>query len=120
MPDYTCLVTPIFRAYEYYLHRILGDFMGLDTEKSTGANQFSYFSKNAVGKYECNSPEKQKLSEDQLGYLNTLYTTYNSVRHPYSHWSASDIDTAVITDMSTARQILSDGLRLVDQYYTFF
>ena len=120
MPDYTCLVTPIFRAYEYYLHRILGDFMGLDTENATGGNKFSYFSKNDVGKYECTPQEKHKLSKDQLGYLNTLYTTYNSVRHPYSHWSASDIDTAVITDMSTARQILSDGLELVDQYYTFF
>ena len=120
MPDYTCLVTPIFRAYEYYLHRILGDLMGLPTETEKGANQFSYFTQNTVGKYECSSQKKQKLSEDRLGYLNTLYTTYNSVRHPYSHWSASDIDTAVITNMSTARQILSDGLDLVDQYYTLF
>lgn len=120
MPDYTCLVTPIFRAYEYYLHRILGDVMGLDTETDTGKNVFSFFSKNSVGKYECNRHEKSVLTSNQLDYLNTLYTTYNSVRHPYSHWSASDIDTAVITDMEAARQILSDGLNLVDQYYRLF
>jgi len=120
MPDYTCLVTPIFRAYEYYLHRILGDKMGLDTETDKGTNRFSFFSKNNVGLYECNCHEANLLSNQQLNYLNTLYTKYNSVRHPYSHWSVSDIDTAVIIDIDTARGILADGLNLVDQYYTLF
>lgn len=120
MPDYTCLVTPIFRAYEYYLHRILGDVMGLNTETDKGTNNFSYFSKNAVGFYECNNHNANVLSSVQLNYLNALYTKYNSVRHPYSHWSASDTDTAVITDINTARSILDEGLSLVDQYYTLF
>lgn len=120
MPDYTCLVTPIFRAYEYYLHRILGDVMQLDTETDKGTNNFAFFLKNAVGLYECNSKNSNLLSLPQLNYLNSLYTQYNSVRHPYSHWSASDIDTAVITDIDTARQLLLDGLNLIDQYYTLF
>lgn len=120
MPDYTCLVTPIFRAYEYYLHRILGDVMGLDTETERGTNNFSFFSKNTIGLYECNNPRKSLLSNQQLNYLNVLYTKYNSVRHPYSHWSASDIDTAVITSIDVARDLLTDGLRIVDQYYTLF
>lgn len=120
MPDYTCLVTPIFRAYEYYLHRILGDKMGLDTETDKGTNRFAFFSKSSVGLYECNCREANLLSLQQLNYLNTLYTKYNSVRHPYSHWSVSDIDTAVITEIDTARGILTDGLNLSDQYYTLF
>ncbi|WP_276836579.1 viroplasmin family protein [Megasphaera stantonii] len=120
MPDYTCLVTPIFRAYEYYLHRILGDLMGLDTETNTGKNYFSFFSKNSDGLYECNNRSKNLLSPQQLRYLNRLYTQYNSVRHPYSHWSASDIDTAVITDIATARVLLKDGLAIIDQYYILF
>ena len=120
MPDYTCLVTPIFRAYEYYLHRILGDVMGLDTETDKGTNNFAFFSKNAVGLYECNSHKKGLLSAQQLDYLNKLYTKYNSVRHPYSHWSASDVDVAVITNIDSARNLLSDGLELVDQYYLLF
>ncbi|OUO75544.1 hypothetical protein B5F53_18225 [Blautia sp. An249] len=120
MPDYTCLVTPIFRAYEYYLHRILGDIMGLDTETDKGTNNFSFFSKNSVGLYECNNRRKNLLSQQQLDYLNNLYTQYNSVRHPYSHWSASDVDTAVITDIATARDLLNDGLVLIDQYYSLF
>lgn len=120
MPDYTCLVTPIFRAYEYYLHRILGDTMQLDTETDNGKNNFAFFSKNAAGFYECNNKNKNLLSPPQLNYLNLLYTKYNGVRHPYSHWSANDVETAVIMDIATARQILLDGLNLIDKYYTLF
>lgn len=120
MPDYTCLVTPVFRAYEFYLHRILGDVMGLDTETDKGANNFAYFSQNSIGLYECSSKEVRKLNGKQLDYLNRLYTQYNHVRHPYSHWSASDRDTAVITDCSEAIGIIMDGLKVIDQYYTLF
>ena len=120
MPDYTCLVTPIFRAYEFFLHRILGDVMELETENDKGNNKFSYFSKNDVGKYVCNSRAVVKLNAKQSDYLNRLYTQYNSVRHPYSHWSASDLDTAVITDCESARAIIMDGLELGDEYYTLF
>ena len=120
MPDYTCLVTPIFRAYEYYLHRILGDMMGLETEKENGTNNFSFFSKNNAGLYECNSRSRNALSPQQLNYLNNLYTKYNSVRHRYSHWSASDVDTAVITSIDEARNLLNDGIILVNQYYILF
>lgn len=94
--------------------------MELDTETDKGTNNFSYFSRNINGLYECNSKNADKLTKKQLDYLNKLYTQYNSVRHPYSHWSANDIDTAVITDMATARQIIEDGLELIDKYYTLF
>jgi len=70
--------------------------------------------------YECNSRSRSALSAQQLNYLNNLYTKYNSVRHPYSHWSASDVDTAVITSIDEARNLLNDGIILVNQYYTLF
>ena len=120
MPDYTCLVTPVFRVYEFYLHRILGDIMGLGTETDKGTNNFAYFSQNSDGMYECNSREVRKLNEKQSDYLNRLYTQYNHVRHPYSHWSASDRNTAVITNFSEAIEIIMDGLKVIDQYYTLF
>lgn len=106
MPDYTCLVTPVFRAYEFYLHKILGDKMGLDTARENGTNNFSYFSKTADGRYECNNASKDKLSEKQLDFLNEFYTNYNGVRHQYSHWSADDYDTAMIDNIEKAREYL--------------
>lgn len=120
MPDYTCLVTPIFRAYEFYLHRILGEFMELETERDNGTNNFSYFSKNNAGKYECNHSNVGKLNVRQAEYLNRLYTQYNSVRHPYSHWSASDVEVSVIPDCATARELILEGLVLIDKFYTIF
>lgn len=120
MPDYTCLVTPVFRAYEFFLHRILGDVMELETENDKGNNKFLYFSKNNVGKYECTSRAVNKLNIKQSDYLNRLYTKYNSVRHPYCHWSASDLDTAIIADCESARAIIMDGLELGDEYYMLF
>lgn len=120
MPDYTSLVTPIFRAYEYFLHRILGDKMGLDTCDSKGKNNFSFFDKKTNGRYECNTGNKSVLSNAQLVYLDDLYNAYNKLRHPYSHWSADDYDTAVITSIETAQDYLKEGLTLADKYYTLF
>lgn len=120
MPDYTCLVTPIFRAYEYYLHKILGDEMGLDTARDNGTNNFSYFNKTATGRYECNNVAIDTLSEKQVDFLNEFYTNYNSVRHPYSHWSADDYDTAMIDSIEKARELLKKGLNLINEYYRLF
>lgn len=120
MPDYTCLVTPIFRAYEYYLHKILGDKMELDTARDNGTNNFSYFNKTDDGRYECNNASKNKLSEKQLKFLNEFYTNYNRVRHPYSHWSADDFDTAMIDNLGKARELLEKGLNLINEYYKLF
>lgn len=120
MPDYTCLVTPIFRGYEFCLHRILGDIMGLQTERDNGTNNFAYFDKDSTRKYSCNSPETSKLSLVQKEFLDELYTNYNSVRHPYSHWSATDYDNAVITEIDKAREHLLKGLEIVNRYYKLF
>ena len=57
---------------------------------------FSFFNKNAKNIYECNSSKKSNLNKLQLNYLDKLYNNYNTIRHPYSHWSAQDVDVAVI------------------------
>lgn len=120
MPDYTSLITPIFRAYEYFLHRILGDKLGLNTCDSKGKNNFSFFDKLPSGRYECNSRNISVLTGNQLIYLNDLYNAYNGIRHPYSHWSADDYDTAVITKIEVAQDYLNQGLTLADKYYRLF
>lgn len=120
MPDYTSLITPIFRAYEYFLHRILGDKMGLNTCDKNGKNNFAYFDKNPSGRYECNSKKISVLNGLQQTFLNDLYSDYNGIRHRYSHWSADDYDTAVMPTIDLAREHLIKGLTLVDKYYTLF
>ncbi len=120
MPDYTSLITPIFRAYEYYLHRILGDVMQLNTCNANGSNHFGYFNKDDSGRFVCTSSETTRLTVQQVDYLNDLYNEYHGVRHPYTHWSVDDYDTAVITTIEIAQEYLMKGLELIERYYSLF
>lgn len=121
MPDYTCLVTPIFRVYENYLHNILGGKMGLPTTTTKGNNKFAYFNTDpTTGAYFCTSKNVSILTPDQLDYLNGLYNCYHRVRHPYSHWSSSEVATAVITEISDARDYIEEGLTIANNYYKLF
>lgn len=119
-PDYTELLMPTFRAYEYFLHRILGDVMKLNTSSKDGKNNFGYFKKLPNGQYECNSSNVSNLSTNQNRYLNELYNAYHYVRHEYSHWSADDVDTAVITNIEKAQELLVKGLTIANKYYKLF
>ena len=120
MPDYTFLVTPLFRAMEFYLHRILSDKLGKNTTTSKGRNNFSYFTLDSTtNQYEYNS-SKENLSNNQINYLNELYNRYNRMRHPYAHWSENSMDTQVITDIKTAHDLITEGLHFINKYYIIF
>lgn len=120
MPDYTCLITPLFRAMEFYLHRILSDRLEKNTTTSKGKNNFAYFSfNNSTNSYEYNS-SKGSLNDKQINYLNELYNRYNKMRHPYSHWAENSMDTQVITDIKTAQSLIKEGLKFINEYYIMF
>lgn len=94
--------------------------MGLSTSDANGKNNFGYFNKDSSGRFACNAKQTSVLNSQQQTFLNDLYNAYYSVRHPYSHWSADDYDTAVITSIEVAREYLIKGLTLVDKYYILF
>jgi caulimovirus viroplasmin len=120
MPDYTFLLTPLFRVMEFYLHRILAVKLGKNTTTSRGGNNFSYFSIDAsTNEYYYNS-SKGSLNVNQIKYLDDLYNKYNKIRHPYSHWAENSIDTQVITDIATARELILEGLKFINKYYILF
>lgn len=60
------------------------------------------------------------MTDKQRDLLNDMYNNYNQVRHIYSHWSADDYDTAMIDNLSKAREILENGLILINEYYKLF
>ncbi len=117
MPDYTCLITPVLRVMEYYLHRILGDKLGNNTMTSNGKNYFSYFNREEGSSRYYYTSEKGDATVEQIEFLNDLYNFYNKIRHPYTHWSKDSIDTPVISDMSVARDLILEGLELINKYY---
>ncbi|PLA63373.1 ribonuclease HI [Streptococcus salivarius] len=123
MPDYTHLLHPIFRAMEYYLHRILHDKERKETTRTNSygksSNNFSFFDYNEETRsYVYNS--NSSLNDKELGYLNKLYNKYNQMRHPYSHTPATEIDISLITSISEARNLIIDSLQLFDEYYIIF
>lgn len=123
MPDYTQLLHPTFRAMEYYLHKILSDKEGKITTKTNSSgkqsNNFSFFNfDEANRRYEYNS--NSSLNSKQLDYLNRLYNKYNQIRHPYSHTPAHELDVAVVTTMTDARDLILDCLQLFNEYYIIF
>lgn len=117
MPEYTCLITPIFRVTEFYLHRILHDKLNLETYRQN-KNVFNYFSKEN-NRYYYNA-NRNELNDDQIDLLNDFYNFYCQVRHPYTHWMPDSLDSHVITDINVARELLLEGLQLVDNYYRIF
>lgn len=120
MPDYTCLLGPVFRAMEYYLHRILHDKLGKNTERSNGCNNFSFFDKDSTTlKYNYNSSNRG-LNSSQIDFLNDLYNYYNKIRHPYSHWSQKSMDVQVVTGMNEIRDFINEGLKMVNKYHIIF
>lgn len=119
MPEYTCLVTPLFRAYEYYLHRILSDKMGENTERDNGSNNFSYFNKKD-NRYYYKGSKAQLLEDEQLHYLEELYNKYNRTRHPHSHWNQYSMDSKIIDNLDEAKEILVEGLKFINKYYILF
>lgn len=120
LPDFTFLVTPIFRTMEYYLHKILHDYLKKDTENEKGKNNFHFFSTNDTTKEYYYNSGHVNLNDIQIDYLNRLYNAYNRIRHPYSHWSQDSIDTKVIEDLKTARELIITNLKLINEFYQVF
>lgn len=120
LPDFTFLVTPVFRAMEFYLHRILHDYLGKETETDKGKNNFAFFSIDEITQEYYYNSKAENLSPPQINYLNKLYNEYNKIRHPYSHWSQNIIDTEVIEDLETARELILTNLKLMNEFYQVF
>lgn len=120
LPDYTFLVTPIFRAMEYYLHKILNGYLGQQTEDNRGRNNFGFFELDDVTKDYFYNSRHNELRSSQIDYLNRLYNEYHRLRHPYSHWSQNSIDTSVIEDLNTARELIISNLELMNEFYKNF
>lgn len=120
MPDYTCLVSPIFRILEYSLHLILGRLGNNTTYPKTGTNNFSFFNYNGK-KYVYNRRVKDaKFTVNHLNCLNNIYNYYNKIRHIYSHWSNPSLGSGLITDSSKARVFMDEGYKIIDDFFMLF
>lgn len=124
IPEYTFLLTPIFRSMECYLHKILGEKLELDTERVTTnqkvTNNFGFFCFDDNMKAYVYNADTKHLNDKQIEYLNELYNRYNKNRHPYSHWRKDSVDVSIITDINTAHDLIKENLKFINKYYIIF
>lgn len=113
--DYTYLIFPAFRALEYFLHKTLSK-AGLETANAKGVNTFSFFDKNR----HIQEKHKDKFSDVERDYVESLYEFYRSRRHKYFHWAQDSMDTAIIEDIQTVRTEIKDACEIMDKYYIIY
>ncbi|MCG1009211.1 type II toxin-antitoxin system RnlA family toxin [Salinicoccus sp. ID82-1] len=120
-PDYSFLVYPVFRSFEFIFHRVLNESMEVETEDEKGRNTFSKnFQEDENGYFRCMNKKRKKLSQVQLVYLEDLFNYYSNNRHSYSHWSKDSLDTQMISDINNAKSIIKVGLSKINGYYKNF
>lgn len=119
LPTYSFLVTPVLRGYEYYLHRVLHDKMGLETERNK-ANNFRFFERLPQGEYRCSHRNVELLSDAQEDYLNRLFMAYREDRHPLAHWPLRSKHAVVLTELDLAKEMLERAFLAFNEYYQLF
>ncbi|MDE5051762.1 viroplasmin family protein [Niallia taxi] len=118
-PDYTDLISPVFRALEFYLYEILIN-KGI-INKYDGKHGFNCFDSNDKVVYFLQKGHESKFSSEpnQLTYLNKLYNLYHNVRNVYCHWDKTGM-TETIDSMEDARIKIKDHLQIFNEYYLIF
>ncbi|MGE7753357.1 viroplasmin family protein [Lysinibacillus fusiformis] len=118
-PDYTDLITPVFRALEYYLYDILINVGIID--KYDGKHGFNCFDTEDKITYFLQKGH-QKVFEskpEQLTYVNHLYNLYHNYRNVYSHWDKTGM-TSTIDSLHDARIKIKEHLKDFNEYYIIF
>lgn len=113
--DYTYLIFPAFRALESFLHKTLNK-AGLETVNAKGVNNFGFFDKER----HIQEIHKDKFSDVERDYVESLYEFYRSRRHKYFHWAQDSMDTAIIEDIQTVRTEIKDACKIMDKYYIIY
>lgn len=119
-PDYTDLLSPVFRALEYYLYDILIN-AGI-INKYDGKHGFNCFDSTdgKVTYFLQKGHQKAFIDKpEQLTYVNKLYNNYNNYRNIYSHWDKTGM-TVTIDSLPKARSLITSHLNDFNEYYIIF
>lgn len=113
-PDYSCLVFPAYRTYEGFIKKIFKK-NGLDCKGHDGFKEYFYTKDGSIimAQHYADS-----LSSDVAELLRKLYVFYNKNRHPYSHASGDDLQTAIITSRDVAYDKFMEVINYIKKGYT--
>jgi len=118
-PDYTDLLTPVFRALEYYLYEILID-KGI-IKRYDGRHGFNCFDSHDKVTYYLQQGHQSKFDDkpERLTYVNNLYNLYHKYRNVYMHWDKTGLTESIDT-LQDAKTKIKEHLNDFNNYYVIF
>lgn len=116
MPDYSGLITPAFRSYEGFAKKVFAQ-KGLQCE---GEHQLGEFFEraNKMEPFRMKNCYSEKLDSKTEQILTSMYAFYYNKRHPYSHASAYDFSTPIISNRRSAEEIFQEIIHKMKLYYS--
>lgn len=117
MYDYTYLAFPALRALEGHLKNVVSKH-GLQLQDG----KFHFFDKDkSSGQFTMKNTCKQTVNcVKTVDYIERTYQHIHDRRHKYFHWEESvngQDQTMVIENIGTARSVIVDAIRLINDYY---
>ena len=117
MFEYTYLVFPALRALEGHLKYIAKNY-SLALQKDQVGSLYYYDKTNK--KYYLSSVNSAKLDHNKIKHMEKAYNHYHVNRHGLFHWNDVTLpldNTRTIDSIGEARQLITDTLKLIDEYY---
>lgn len=118
MFDGTYLAQPAIRVLEAQLKIALIECGIIPDAKYIKDNHFDMFDKIGA-KYKLKADRHGHAKPEQIKYIESFYTFYNSNRHPIEHWDdpTAPIDTTKMLDIQDAHDMIKRILSIIDEYY---
>lgn len=115
MPDYSGIVQQALRAFEGFVKKLYAQ-KGLECEGDKQLGMF--FTRPDKESPLIMKPEYAKqLDEETEKNLTALYIFYRKKRHPYSHATAYDFDTAIIANRKTADELFCEVISAMKTWH---
>ena len=106
---------PAYRAFEGFAKKVYS-CAGLECEDGQQLGAF----------FECGSntpvmkPEYSSLLDDEtVKCLTSIYKLYSRNRHPYSHATENDYNTAIIQEREVAEELLWEVINQMKSWYSW-
>lgn len=106
LEDYSSIVQPALRAFEGFTKKVFTqNGISCDGDKQIGA----FFERtDKMAPFTMKSEYINKLNSETVKKLTSMYNYYYKNRHPYSHASAYDFNTVIISDRKVADELFNN------------
>ena len=115
MLDYSGIVQQALRTYEGFVKKLLAA-KGIECEGDKQLGSL-FHRPDKDSPFILNEDHSRKIGEELEKYFTSMYTFYYNKRHPYSHATARDFDTIIISNRNIADELFSEIIFSMKTWY---